>query len=111
MLAIPTGVLVLLSAVVAALGRIRSARLLHRGMLSNIIRSPQSFFDVTPLGRVVNRFSKDVDMIDIVIPQTITTFAACLLSVAGTVIVISCSTPLILVLFVPLTVFYYVLQV
>jgi len=30
-------------------------------MFRKIIRCPMSFFDVTPIGRLLNRFSKDMD--------------------------------------------------
>lgn len=43
---------------------IRSARFLHSGMLNNIVKLPQSFFDTTPLGRILNRFSKDQYTVD-----------------------------------------------
>uniref|UniRef100_A0A1X7UYE0 ABC transmembrane type-1 domain-containing protein n=1 Tax=Amphimedon queenslandica TaxID=400682 RepID=A0A1X7UYE0_AMPQE len=41
-----------------ASGAIKASRKFHNGMLHSIIRSPMSFFDTTPLGRLVNRFSK-----------------------------------------------------
>uniref|UniRef100_A0A1X7TPR4 ABC transmembrane type-1 domain-containing protein n=1 Tax=Amphimedon queenslandica TaxID=400682 RepID=A0A1X7TPR4_AMPQE len=40
------------------LGAIRASRKFHNGMLHSVLRSPMSFFDTTPLGRLVNRFSK-----------------------------------------------------
>ena len=36
----------------------RAARTLHERMLGRVMRFPASFFDVTPSGRILNRFSK-----------------------------------------------------
>lgn len=36
-------------------------RMLHRAT-NRILQGPVSFFDTTPLGRIMNRFSKDVDI-------------------------------------------------
>ena len=37
---------------------LKASRTLHDGMLQSILRSPVSFFETTPLGRILNRFSK-----------------------------------------------------
>lgn len=40
-------------------------------LLTNVLRWPMELFDTTPLGRVLNRFSKDVDTVDNTLPQVI----------------------------------------
>lgn len=50
-------------------GCVHAARELHNNLLSRTMRLPMSFFDCTPLGRIINRFSKDVDVVDNMIPQ------------------------------------------
>jgi len=41
---------------------------IHKLMIHNVMRSPMSFFDVTPSGWILNRFSKDMDVMDTKIP-------------------------------------------
>ena len=94
-----------------AQGRVRAASTLHEALVLNVLRSPSHFFDVTPLGRILNRFSKDVDMVDMVIPFTMTTFAQTSISTLCTVGVIGYSTPLVLAVLVPLAIIYYLIQV
>ncbi|KXS13313.1 multidrug resistance protein 3 [Gonapodya prolifera JEL478] len=48
---------------------IRAAWKLHNRMLHNIINCPQSFFDQTPTGRVLNRFAKDIELVDETVPM------------------------------------------
>ncbi|CAE6492871.1 unnamed protein product [Rhizoctonia solani] len=43
---------------------LRASRTLYEKMLHSVMRSPSRFFDRTPSGRILNRFSKDIDTID-----------------------------------------------
>ena len=63
-------IFLLLGSIVLALGGILASRSLHDNMLRSILRSPMSFFDTTPLGRILNRFSKDIYIIDQAIPNS-----------------------------------------
>ena len=46
------------------IGQIRAARQTHSDLLHRIVYAKPRFFDVTPIGRILNRFSKDIDTID-----------------------------------------------
>ena len=48
----------------AAAARVRSADIMHARILSSVMAAPVSFFDVTPTGRILNRFSKDTTVVD-----------------------------------------------
>jgi ATP-binding cassette subfamily C (CFTR/MRP) protein 1 len=55
-------------------GTTASKVMLHRA-ITRVLRAPMSFFDTTPLGRITNRFSKDVDTMDNVLTDAIRFFA------------------------------------
>ncbi|KAI8377534.1 multi drug resistance-associated protein MRP [Radiomyces spectabilis] len=89
---------------------IRSSKVLHSEMLETIMRSPMSFFDTTPLGRILNRFSKDQHTVDEVLPRTFSGYFRVLFSVMATVFVIASSTPFFLILIIPLGFIYIYVQ-
>ena len=66
-----------------AYGMMQASQLLHGDILGRLFHNPLSYFDTTPLGRIVNRFSKDVDMIDNTLPFNIRSWINCLFSVGG----------------------------
>lgn len=43
----------------------------HNILLNNLIAVPQHFFDVTPIGRILTRFSSDIHVIDHNLPMTL----------------------------------------
>ena len=102
---------VLISSICLALGSKIASRYLHQSILVNVMHSPMSFFETTPLGRIVNRFSKDVSTIDDKVPMSLVSFLRTFFSCLGTIVAISFATPIFLVVIVPLGVVYIFIQV
>lgn len=110
-LGLSQAVFVLFAAIAMALGSRISSRQLHQGMLVNIMHSPMSFFETTPQGRIMNRFSKDISGIDDIIPRTVTSCLRTFLMVLGAIFTISFATPIFLAVIVPLGALYLFVQV
>ena len=94
-----------------AYSAMKAARNLHQGLLVNIMHLPMQFFETTPIGRIVNRFSRDVNSVDDKIPRSLGMFIRTFLSTVGTIFVISYSTPLFLTCVLPLGALYIFIQV
>ncbi|CAJ2506229.1 Uu.00g003590.m01.CDS01 [Anthostomella pinea] len=89
---------------------IEASRKLHERMATAIFRSPMSFFDTTPAGRILNRFSSDVYKLDEVLARTFNMLFVNFARSAFTLVVISVGTPIFVALIVPLSAVYYWVQ-
>merc|ERR1719244_1014198 len=89
---------------------LNAASLLHSTMLMRILRSPMSFFDTTPLGRILNRFSKEIDVVDNQIPMNVRMMFTTSLNVAGTIFTIVFAMPFFIIVVIPVAVLYYFVQ-
>ncbi|XHG00182.1 hypothetical protein AWENTII_003647 [Aspergillus wentii] len=89
---------------------IEASRKLHERMAFSIFRSPMSFFETTPSGRILNRFSSDVYRIDEVLARTFNMLFGNTAKALFTMIVISSSTPAFLLVIVPLGYVYFSYQ-
>ncbi|KAK9400978.1 canalicular multispecific organic anion transporter 1 [Crotalus adamanteus] len=101
----------LISIVLASFGTIRASRILHKQLLSNILRVPMSFFDSTPTGRIVNRFAKDIFTVDETIPISLRSWMNCFFTILSTLVIICLATPYFAIIILPLgIVYYFILQ-
>ncbi|GAA5821197.1 hypothetical protein JCM3770_005247 [Rhodotorula araucariae] len=89
---------------------VRSAKLMHDSMFNAVVRSPMRFFETTPIGTILNRFSRDIYVIDEVLARTFGGFARTLAGVIGMFAVISSSAPAFLVVLVPVLFVYKRMQ-
>ncbi|XP_014466254.2 ATP-binding cassette sub-family C member 6 isoform X1 [Alligator mississippiensis] len=92
------------------LGGVIASRKLFRQLLENIARSPMMFFEQTSIGNLLNRFSKEMDAIDSIIPDKLKSLLGFLFNLLEIYIVIVLATPIAVVAIVPLTVLYAVFQ-
>uniref|UniRef100_A0A8C1G3C4 Multidrug resistance-associated protein 1 n=1 Tax=Cyprinus carpio carpio TaxID=630221 RepID=A0A8C1G3C4_CYPCA len=104
------GIAVFWYSVTVSVGGILASRYLHQTMLYNVLRSPMSFFERTPSGNLVNRFAKETDTIDTVIPSIIKMFMGSMFNVLGSCAVILIATPLVAIIIPPLGLLYFFVQ-
>lgn len=105
------GVFVVGASLSLFIGNVRAGKVLHAGIMHTISRSPMSFFDTTPVGRILNRFGKDIDTIDTTIAQNFQMWITCMLRVIQVPIIVGLSTPLFLTTVIPTGIFYFLVQV
>ncbi|CAJ0583003.1 unnamed protein product, partial [Mesorhabditis spiculigera] len=90
-------------------GGIRASLQLHAPLLHNILRSPLSFFDVTPLGRILNRLGKDMEVIDLRLPGNFRFLVVSVINVLQVIILITIALPLFLLIAIPVFAIYFLL--
>ena len=81
---------------------LRASRALHDQLVRRVMRAPLSFFDTTPLGRIVSRFSKDLFSIDSELMGFADFFLFMIATLAFTLAIVAIATPLFLVAAPPL---------
>jgi len=67
---------------------VRASRNMHLHMLQKVMRLPQSFFDSTPSGRVINRFSRDTEVLDSLLPMVLVQMVGCFFNIFTTFVII-----------------------
>ncbi len=89
-----------------AFGQVEAGRTLHHEMLTAIVRAPTSFYDQTPAGRLHNRFSSDVNLIDKDLPSNFSQYINYTVSILATLLLQAVVFPFVLLGFVPLGIIY-----
>ncbi|KAG7274975.1 hypothetical protein CRUP_001068, partial [Coryphaenoides rupestris] len=90
-----------------AYGAVRAATAVHDRLLARLLQATMGFFDVTPLGRILNRVSSDVSCVDDGLPFVLNILLASVFSLAGTLLVMAYSLPWVLLALLPLGALYH----
>ncbi|KAA6401149.1 MAG: putative Multidrug resistance-associated protein [Streblomastix strix] len=81
-------------------------------MIRSVMNAPSSFFDTTPLGRILNRFTGDISITDQYLNMHFTMVLDLWLGLIGQIVIVSIDTVWILALGLPtLVVFYIVMKI
>ena len=84
----------------------------HNRVLQSVMRAPiNKFFDIVPTGVILNRFSSDLDHIDVALPEFAAQFFQNSLYVVAAVILCASSSYFFLVALIPLFAVYAYVRV
>ncbi|NWV38486.1 MRP6 protein, partial [Grantiella picta] len=92
------------------LGGVLASHQLFLQLLNNVMRCPMLFFEQTPIGHLLNRFSRDMDAVDSVIPDKLKSVLGFLFNLLEIYLVIVVATPWAAMAILPLTVLYAAFQ-
>jgi len=89
-----------------ALFGVKAASTMHSNLVTSVLRAPMSFFDTTPTGRLLSRFSKDIHTIDHELTEFFDFVLSLVLQLVVIMITIIFVTPWFTIVLVPLIVLY-----
>ena len=82
-------------------GAVNAPRIIYDKMLDSVLHAPMSFFDTTPVGRIINRFTKDSQELDFTLPmaanQVISLFCTQLGSMIAMCVILPYFSPIVAV--------------
>jgi ABC-type multidrug transport system fused ATPase/permease subunit len=104
--AVMLGVLTFARSYFFAIFGVEASKKLHGRVLKSIFRAPMSFFDTTPTGRILARFSKDMYSIDQELTEFFDWFIYSILTVLATMGTIIFATPFFALPLVPMAISY-----
>ncbi|KAF9354827.1 hypothetical protein BGX34_010786 [Mortierella sp. NVP85] len=104
-------VIVLIGSFMLVVAVIKSSGAMHNRAFISVLRSPMSFFDTTPVGRILNRFSKDINTIDTTLMDAINAFMITVTGILGVLVLSSISLPWMIPAMILLSVVYILMAV
>ncbi|KAF2434674.1 bile acid-transporting ATPase [Tothia fuscella] len=90
-------------------GSLTASRRVHQRLMESVAHAKFRFFDTTPLGQIMNRFSKDIESIDQEVAPVAVGVVHCLFSIITIVILISVITPGFLIAGAFISILYFLI--
>eukprot|EP00930_Biecheleria_cincta_P034402 TRINITY_DN23780_c0_g1_i1.p1 TRINITY_DN23780_c0_g1~~TRINITY_DN23780_c0_g1_i1.p1 ORF type:complete len:1507 (+),score=289.06 TRINITY_DN23780_c0_g1_i1:550-4521(+) len=85
---------------------LRTSRQLHHKLLWAVLRAPMSWIDMTPSGRIINRFAQDVQKLDMELQGTTSSFVDNILNLIISLAVVGVAVPAVLLVVLPMLYLY-----
>lgn len=86
---------------------ISSSRVIQRKFIATLLKTPLSWFDVTPTGRIMTRATKDQDDLDSSLAFNVQFATQSLFTLLSSIVLISVATPVYLIVAVLSALIYY----
>ena len=99
-----------LLAIYFSISTLKASTVMHNNMLNRVMKSPMSFFDTTPIGRIINRFSSDVSSCDTTLPGQVRQFINLSFHFVGTAVIIMTVVPVFAAIVFPIAIVFVVVQ-
>ncbi|NWH34064.1 MRP7 protein, partial [Chloropsis hardwickii] len=93
-----------------AYGALHAAAVIHDRLLQRVLKATVTFFDTTPTGRILNRFSSDLHCVDESLPFVLNIFLANIYRLLGMLVIMTYGLPWIGLVLLPLAVVYFFIQ-
>ncbi|XP_073928987.1 multidrug resistance-associated protein 1-like isoform X2 [Castor canadensis] len=110
LLGLVQGLFVCCGAYLLTRGSLAASRTLYAQLLNSVLHLPLQYFETNPIGQIINRFTKDMFIVDIRFHYYLRTWLNCTLEAIGTVLVIMGALPLFTLGVLPLIFFYFTIQ-
>jgi ABC-type multidrug transport system fused ATPase/permease subunit len=88
-----TGLIGVTSSIVGSWGSYLASKKIHEELLDSVLGGTVRFFNTTPLGRIINRFSKDIDTIDGGLGSMIRTMVSMIASLLARLFLVAAIVP------------------
>ncbi|XP_071662262.1 ATP-binding cassette sub-family C member 10 isoform X6 [Patagioenas fasciata] len=109
-IAVANSLFTILRAFLFAYGTIRAATVIHNRLLQRALKATVTFFDTTPAGRILNRFSSDLYCVDDSLPFVLNIFLANMYGLLGMLVIITYGLPWTGLVLLPLAALYFSIQ-